>query len=286
MDTDGHGTLSVSGICKHAARLIASKQPDLRMRGVWQFELVFQPTPTERCFHYQVILALADGFGTCFVPSFIDHRPSSGMVGIPVKRLLSRNGLLPPYRLAVADAVLSTLGARPSEKFEVTADPTAKFQWRNDIVVKEVLRQLGRDTLKNRIPRVLNIGAVGGLIAGLLNSGVEVVATDLDDSLLGHSLGGVSVEGAARNRTYLTSCDLVLVTGMAVANGTLPSILRLAHRQNTKVVIFAETGASLGGLYCRQGADVVIGEPFPFYIFPGSSTINIWRSEDVAETGR
>jgi hypothetical protein len=43
--------------------------------------------------------------------------------------------------------------------------------------------------------------------------------------------------------------------------------------------MFAETGAWLGREYCRSfGIDAVISEPFPFYIFEGTSTLRVHRA--------
>jgi hypothetical protein len=41
--------------------------------------------------------------------------------------------------------------------------------------------------------------------------------------------------------------------------------------------MFAETGSNLGDFYVKNGVDCVIGEPFPFYIFQGKNTLNIFR---------
>jgi hypothetical protein len=44
--------------------------------------------------------------------------------------------------------------------------------------------------------------------------------------------------------------------------------------------MFAETGANFGEEYCRTiGVDVVVSEPFPFYIFQGVTRIEIYRRD-------
>jgi hypothetical protein len=44
------------------------------------------------------------------------------------------------------------------------------------------------------------------------------------------------------------------------------------------LLLFAETGANFGEEYCRtMGIDTVVSEPFPFYIFQGTSTIEVHR---------
>jgi hypothetical protein len=55
-------------------------------------------------------------------------------------------------------------------------------------------------------------------------------------------------------------------------------IIDTCKEKNTKVVIFAETGANFGEEYCSTlGVDSVVSELFPFYIFQGVSTIEIYR---------
>jgi hypothetical protein len=51
-----------------------------------------------------------------------------------------------------------------------------------------------------------------------------------------------------------------------------------AQKAGTKLLLFAETGANFGEEYCRSiGVDAVVSEPFPFYIFQGVSTIEVYR---------
>lgn len=66
---------------------------------------------------------------------------------------------------------------------------------------------------------------------------------------------------------------------MTLATDTLDQILEAAQENDTRVLVFAETGANLGEALCRLGVDTVVGEPFPFYIFHGTSQINVYRRD-------
>jgi hypothetical protein len=65
---------------------------------------------------------------------------------------------------------------------------------------------------------------------------------------------------------------------MTISNGSLPGILDIAKANNTRLMIIAETGAGLGRAYCDLfDIDVVVSEPYPFYIFKCHSQISIHR---------
>jgi hypothetical protein len=66
---------------------------------------------------------------------------------------------------------------------------------------------------------------------------------------------------------------------MTLATDSLDLIISEARQAGTKLLIFAETGANFGEEYCRTlGVDTVVSEPFPFYIFQGLSTIEVYRN--------
>ena len=65
---------------------------------------------------------------------------------------------------------------------------------------------------------------------------------------------------------------------MTIATDSLELIVEEARKAGTKLLIFAETGAYFAEEYCRTiGVDAVVSEPFPFYIFQGASTIEVYR---------
>jgi hypothetical protein len=79
----------------------------------------------------------------------------------------------------------------------------------------------------------------------------------------------------------VAEADLAIITGMTISNGSLPELIDIAKKNNTKIMIVAETGAGFGRAYCDLfSIDVVVSEPYPFYIFRCHSEIKIYRKEN------
>ena len=87
----------------------------------------------------------------------------------------------------------------------------------------------------------------------------------------------VEIYHGDRTLPLLEDADLAIVTGMTITTQTIDSILEVCRTHNTKVILFAETGANLGSYYLQEGADVFLGETYPFYIFNGQSEILVGR---------
>jgi outer membrane protein assembly factor BamB len=78
--------------------------------------------------------------------------------------------------------------------------------------------------------------------------------------------------------SVLVDGDLAIVTGMTIFNDSLEEIVEVAQSRGTKLLMFCETGANFAEEYCRSiGVDTVVSELFPFYIFQGTSTIEVYR---------
>ena len=106
-----------------------------------------------------------------------------------------------------------------------------------------------------------------------------VTASDLDENIINKELCGVNIaDGALHTDELVAEADLAIITGMTISNGSLPEIIKIAKENNTKIMIIAETGAGFGRAYCELfGVDIVVSEPYPFYIFNCYSEIKIYR---------
>jgi hypothetical protein len=81
----------------------------------------------------------------------------------------------------------------------------------------------------------------------------------------------------------LRECDIAIVTGMTVPTGALDGLLSAAAESGTTIILVAETGAWIGRrLLAAAPVHCVVSEPFPFYIFSGPSTINVFTRESPA----
>ena len=146
--------------------------------------------------------------------------------------------------------------------------------------MSEVEAVLG--SVRAESPRILNVGVLGNLIKGLADKGYSVVATDLEDGIIGTSVHGTRIDHGSRTYHHIADADVAVITGMTLTTDAMGDIIETCKTQGTKIVIFAETGANFGEEYCATlGVDSVVSELFPFYIFQGVSTIEVYRKDAV-----
>jgi len=242
-------------------------------RGVWRTELVFKPNPSERAFNYTFLLAMVMGQGCCYCSSNMEI--GHEMVGKPAAELVQDMDCL---GIAVLDAVYSGFKKNPAKSFRIEGNPVEKTLHRNTIIADEIERLCECPERENI--HILNVGVVGDLVQKLRMRNFRITATDLDPGIVGACFHGIKIEHGAHTLELIRKSDLAVITGMTIATNTLGEIISLAKDSDTKLVIFAETGANFGEEYCTQfGVDAVVSEPYPFYIFQGTSTIDIYRSE-------
>ncbi|MGC9197821.1 MAG: Rossmann-like domain-containing protein [Acidobacteriaceae bacterium] len=73
-----------------------------------------------------------------------------------------------------------------------------------------------------------------------------VCITDLNPRNIGQRRFGVAIwDGRTETRQLISACDLILVTGTALANGTFDAILQEASAQAKRLVVFGITGAAV-----------------------------------------
>jgi len=243
------------------------------IRGLWKTQLFFKPNENERTFEYTYLLVQTVGQGCsyCCGKTFIDRE----WIGKDARFLSFDHSCV---RIATLDAIFSVFERNPFKTHFIDGSSIVKTNLRTKIVIDEVMTLL-EDVSARRTPRVVNVGVVGNFIKFLVDRGVEVNATDLDETLIGRSISGVVVEGGDHTLSRVASSDLALVTGMTLTNGTFNQIYEVAKESGTKLVMFNETGANFGEALCKLGVDCVVSEPFPFYIFQGQSRIDIYRKK-------
>jgi hypothetical protein len=245
-----------------------------KIRGVWTTQLCFQPNENERVFTYTYLLAQTrDGQGCSYCPENI-QLPLE-LAGKDARKLEAYDL---PVQIALLDAIYGSIPQKPQTSWQIEGTSLQKTVMRTEIVVWEALRLLRGKDLKR--VRIVNAGVVGNFLKELKNRGIgELLGTDFDPALVGKSLGDVPIYSGERTEELVASSDLAIVTGMTLATDTFAGILEAAKGAGTKLLVFAETGANLGPALCQLGVDTVVGEPFPFYIFHGTSTINVFRRE-------
>ena len=255
------------------------------VRGLWKNQYILQLTPNESVFNLKYLLVQTDKQGCCYVDEYNNGIDES---------ILGQNLLTSPISnvsvmTAYLDAVFSSIIRNPDDTFKIEGSNIEKAPIRAKIVCNEVFALLkGRKPKNGGKLSVLNVGVVGGFLQNFTsNNAIEVKACDLYSKVIGKVVHGVKVENGTKqgstiigDRTIelIIESDLALVTGMTLATHTLDEIISTAKKNDTALVIFAETGANFAEEYCKMGADVVVSEPHPFYmICNGSTQINIYR---------
>jgi len=240
------------------------------IRGLWRTDLLFRPNPEERTFSYTYLLIQTVGEGACYCSEVPALREGFSLLGKDCRKVE------PPFRcfqVAMADAMFSAFEKRPDDTKVMTGSSADKAIWRSQIVVDEVMRQLAG---KER-GCVVNVGVIGNIIKMLRAKGVEVTGTDGDPTLVGSEIGGVTIYDQDRTVEFVEECDVAVMTGMVISTDSMEDILEAAKRGGTKLVMFCETGANLCEEYVRLGIDSAIAEYFPFYIFGGTTRIDVFR---------
>jgi hypothetical protein len=244
---------------------------DFTIRGLWKVDLAFRPNIHERTFRYSFLLGQTVGQGSCYCDRelVIDE----GLIGKDAREVIAEQDC---YSIAILDSLYSSIPKKPYRVHEIRGSSITKASLRNEILMGEVEAVLG--TVKAEHPRILNVGVLGTLIKTLTNKGYLVTATDLEERILGTSIHGTMVEHGSRTFQYIAESDVAVITGMTLTTDAMGDIIEICKEKNTKVVVFAETGANFGEEYCATlGVDAVVSELFPFYIFQGVSTIEIYR---------
>jgi hypothetical protein len=247
------------------------------LHGLWNVDLFFQPNIEERLFKYHLLVSQTQKQGCCYCTKKVNSAQLAKYIGQDVRKIQTTN---PAIKIALLDAGYSALPSTPNEEFLLTGSSYKKAMERAEIVVDEVAYQFEGLNLSHK-PRVLIIGVVGNIVKTLVERNFEVYATDLEEGLINQVIHGVEIQnGRQQSIALIEKVDLVLVTGMTLATNTLDLILEEARKFSKKTIIYAETGAWFGEAYCKHlGVDAVVSEPFPFYIFEGTTQILTYRAD-------
>ena len=271
-----------------AARVSGNKMLESSyMKGIWNISLTYQPLPGERLFRYEVLLVQTDlGQGASYASSKFSGDLSS-LVGKTVASVQAMDMLDYPLKVAILDSVYASFPLRKADyEAHLSGVSNEKAVSRAQMIYLETSRLLNIKKSKNMIkgekPAILNIGYVSKFRNIMKDQFPhDFLATDLYEGIVGHALDGITIEdGNSRNEEFMRKADVAIITGMTIATGTLSRLLNMARKYATSVIIFAETGYNLAPYYLNFGADAVICEEFPYYIFNGFSTVKVYRESN------
>lgn len=254
------------------------KDEDLTIRGLWAVDCLFKPNPDERTFNFKFIVAQTIGQGCAYsaVRNY-DVKYLESLMGKNYRDIKIEDTALD---IAILDSIYSTIQRKPDDTYEINGTSIEKTDYRTKIVIDETEKLIDRKNLKGKKPLVCNVGVVGNFVRMLIERNIDVVGTDFDKSITGRRMfDAADVYYGDRTLEFVKKSDVALITGMTLATNTMDDIIKVAKENNTKVIVFAETGSNLGCYMTQKGVDCVVGEPFPFYIFQGKNTINIFRKK-------
>jgi hypothetical protein len=243
-----------------------------RIRGLWRTDLLFRPNPVERTFKYVYLLVQTVGEGACYCSTIPYLEEGYYLLGQDCREAEFKYRC---FEVSTVDAMYSAFDKRPDETFTMTGTSAEKALWRSRIIVDETVRLLERAGIDRG--SVVNVGVIGNIVKMLTDRGFEVFGTDEDPLLVGAELDGVPVYGEDRTVEMVERCDAAVLTGMIISTDTMEDILEAARRTGTKLIMFCETGANLCEEYVKLGVDSAVAEPFPFYIFGGTTRIDVYR---------
>lgn len=263
-----------------------------RLTSFWYMDWFVQHMPTDRKTRYTARLAQSENYGiACGLTSALqesDHALARrdadyAVVGEDSRQILKdRRYRTDMDRTALIDLVFGHLSAVADDQVIVDQARRDKYARKSRIFADEaemILRRKGSEAIKGSKPHIHVIGAMAGTHAALISRGFEVTATDMSPDVVGQNLGGVTVCDGTENCKFIEVADLVIITGMTLPNGTLPSLIEAAKINNTSTMIWAVTGKNLGHYHVAHGIDCVISDPAPFLQLPGPARIGIWRRE-------
>ncbi|MCL2664541.1 MAG: DUF364 domain-containing protein [Defluviitaleaceae bacterium] len=246
---------------------------DRLIKGIWSIDCLYNPAGNGRIFNYKILLTQTSGLG-CAYSTHTDY--PVGMLESYIGRdILDIKITDVPMLVSMYDSCYAgACEVKPAYTAEAGGVSEKKMRWRSEIIIAEAKRILGN--LKGK--RVVNVGVVGDIIRVFQESGADVCGTDFDAAIVGKRMfDAVDVYDGKDTLGLVKEANLCVVTGMTVATRTIDAIIEHCNQCGSKIIMFAETGANLGGYYSAHGVDVYLGETFPFYIFNGRSEISVYK---------
>ncbi len=247
------------------------------IRGFWKSEYILFPNSDERKFHLHYVLVQTSSDQGCsyFDPTTCKFELPESLIG---ESALGLHELPLPIKIAALDASYSIFRDSPNHQIRIRGSVSEKATMRAKIIYESTIALIGKQRNPELKLKLVNVGVVTNIVKLFTQDfRFEVLATDYDENLIGKEFFGVKIEHGESTLQLVRECNIALITGMTLATETLDNILRVAQENGTLVVMFAETGAHFGREYCNYGIDLVVSEPFPFYLVSnGSSIINVF----------
>lgn len=241
------------------------------VRGLWSVDCLYNPSNNGRVFDYKFLVSQTIGQGAAYS---LNHDYSceylKGLIGYDFTTQAIDDIAL---KTCLLDSVYGEIfPAKNKVQCSFTGSSIDKLHWRTNIIINEAKRLIG--SLKGK--KVVNVGVVGDILYGFYKEGTMIVGTDYDPDLIGSKfMDTVPILDGKNTLSAIKDSDLAIITGMTITTGTIDDIISIANSHNTKIIVFAETGANLASYYINKGVHSYLSEHFPFYIYNGHSVIDV-----------
>jgi hypothetical protein len=246
----------------------------LVIRAAWKSQYALRLTPDDFPVLREYVVIQTVGFGSCHEEVTDLSLLRADCIG---RSALDVAQFPLPYRVASLDAIASDFVPSPSAEYRLEGSNALKLAMRSDLITEETLRLASG--ISSRRARVVVVGALGSLLARLVSRPeLDVYAVDGNVAVIGKNYHGVFVESSSLTLDLMRNADISIVTGMALANGTIDEILRTAIAAKSRLLMFLQTGANLVVPYLEENVDTVVSEPYPFYFMgPGATVVRVFR---------
>jgi len=240
-------------------------------------DISFMPRQSDLPYSDVIVVAQTTGPGSCYC---FQENPDSNfylsLLGKDAREVISNSYAT---NIAILDAIYSNFKIIPQESYQLQGNANQKAESRALIINSEVDRIVRQFHIQN--PTISLIGSVGNILSQLTKKYKNIYSTDLDTSLIGQNICGIEIEdGNIFSNKRISQSDIAIVTGMTFSTRTFDTILELANKNDVKILMFCQTGSNFAPFLLELGVTGVISELFPFYMFPGITTVKIYRSFD------
>ena len=248
-----------------------SSAEDRVVKGIWNVDCLYNPANNGRVFDLNFLVSQTIGQGCAYNPN--SKCEKSELIGLIGHDFI--NHLVTDFALKVSllDSLYGTYFPPKSKRTETNHhDSYTKLKWRTQLIYDESLRLVG----KKKNINVINIGVVGDILSKFHNNGFNIIGSDFDKTIIGsNSFKDIKIINGSDTLSILKEMDLAIITGMTITTNTIDEILYCCRNNNVKTIVFAETGANLASYYLSNGVDVYLSEYFPFYIYNGTTVIDV-----------
>ena len=242
------------------------------INGLWSVDCLYNPKNNGRIFNYKFIISQTTEQGCSYSERVsYDRNYLESLIG---KDFMTENITDIPLLVSLIDSVYKpSIKNYKVEEFSIDEKSSIKLRWRTNIIYANAMKLLNN----RREAKIVNVGVVGDILHKFMTEGYYITGTDKDEEITNKKMYDVvSIQSAEKTLDLVANSDLAIITGMTISNNSIEDILQCAKEENTKIIVFAETGYNLAPYFINKGVDVYISEIFPFYIFNGKSTIKVF----------